>query len=62
MVEAGRGAPEAAFGRAVTATLALLDEACLRGSVGKCVMFDGTAAGRRTKRGQRWGPRGVKKK
>eukprot|EP00969_Alexandrium_andersonii_P306696 13558420-Alexandrium_andersonii.AAC.1 len=58
MVEAGRGAPEAAFGRAVPAILALLDEACCVVSVDKCVMVDGTAAGRRAKRGQRWGPMG----
>eukprot|EP00969_Alexandrium_andersonii_P025898 1130642-Alexandrium_andersonii.AAC.1 len=58
MVEAGRDAPDAAIGRAVTATLALLGEACCVVSVDKCVMVDGTAAGRKAERGQRWGPRG----
>eukprot|EP00969_Alexandrium_andersonii_P015089 659335-Alexandrium_andersonii.AAC.1 len=62
MVEAGDGAPEAAFGRAVTATLSLLDEACCLVSVGKCVVVDGAAAGRKAMRGQRWGPKGVRMK
>eukprot|EP00969_Alexandrium_andersonii_P088582 3907226-Alexandrium_andersonii.AAC.1 len=38
MVEAGDRAPEAAFSRAVTATLSLLDEACCLVSVDKCVV------------------------
>eukprot|EP00969_Alexandrium_andersonii_P073089 3225078-Alexandrium_andersonii.AAC.1 len=62
MVEAVGAAPEAAFGRAVAATLDLLDEACCVVSVYKCVIVDGSAAGRKAKRGQRWGPRGVKMK
>eukprot|EP00969_Alexandrium_andersonii_P254348 11241408-Alexandrium_andersonii.AAC.1 len=62
MVEAGDEAPEAAFGTAVTATLDLLDEACCLVSVDKRVVVDGTAAGRKAMRGQRWGPRGVRMK
>eukprot|EP00969_Alexandrium_andersonii_P316770 13995087-Alexandrium_andersonii.AAC.1 len=60
MVEAAGEAQEPAFARAITATLALLDEACCFVSVEKCVIVDSAAAGRKAKRGQRWGPGGVK--